>query len=323
MFGAKDDGLSSSQSGAKAPRPVDYPTDGNYNESGSTGSTLDAQAVACGVQNGKIDMHGNENFCPGEQHAASACDTNFQDSQFSVPTATLPKIERVSAPVVLAHEPTPNFAARMCSYLKTFVPCLGPHSQALDDDILNPGHTIVKRPEPGRRSNPSKKLANKIATPTAKTFEKGVFDASTDAVDVMPISAMPPDVYSTGGPPFNSAPLSFRTDVPMQSQSRLNMDISQNHIPGQGGYSLRPSLLHSAQVHWNAGGTSNTRDGGPFRNDFASPMTGLAHKQDGLAHNSFGNMHYDVSGQPHASHQMIGIVRNSYASHPTSRQADF
>ncbi|MGB1601297.1 MAG: hypothetical protein ACPIOQ_51655, partial [Promethearchaeia archaeon] len=67
------------------------------------------------------------------------------------PTKSLLEIERAvtsSGSYVLAQEPKPSAVARVCSYMKTFLPCLGPHSQVLDDDILNPQHTVVKRAEP-------------------------------------------------------------------------------------------------------------------------------------------------------------------------------
>jgi hypothetical protein len=189
--------------------------------------------AASGQHTSDTDVMCNENLS-ADQQATKLSDHNMLSSQLLRPAETLPKIESGSAPFVLAQEPKPNFVVRLCSYLKTYVPCLGPHSQALDDDILNPGHTIVKRPEPGRRNTAAKKkLANQqgIASPP-KTFDRGAFDASTDAHDVMPAASVAPDVYSTaGGPPYNPAPLSFRQNPLQPDESELNTSHNMhNHM---------------------------------------------------------------------------------------------
>ena len=139
----------------QVPQPDDY----SGNESESTSSTLDAQAA--------VSQHqGDSGACiaPMTPHA------NIYHSQLLSPARSLPKLE--PAPYVFATEPRPSAGARLCSYLKTFMPCLGTHSQALDDDILNPGHTIVKRAEPGTRSKTPKKSAFKEKGPGPESFGK-------------------------------------------------------------------------------------------------------------------------------------------------------
>lgn len=164
----------SSPGGAqKVPLPFDYPVGSKYNESESTQSTLDAQAAANG-------QHDN-NLSPGER-MATMTHNNINAKQLLSPTASLPRIDTDTDTYVLDKEPTPNFGTRMCSYFKTFLPCLGPHSQVLDDDILNPSHTIVKRAEPGRQSAKKKQDKEKgpSAASPAKAFDHGVFDATTE-----------------------------------------------------------------------------------------------------------------------------------------------
>ena len=158
--------------GQQVPQPVDYPGNGMYNESESTQSTQDAQAAASQHQVGSEAC-----MTPTTPHA------NIYNSQLLSPARSLPKIEPQSAPFVLATEPKPNAAARLWSYLKTFCPCLGPHSQALDDDILNPGHTIVKRAEPGRRSKTAKKGTSKEKEPGPGPPAKYHAGVSGDEVD--------------------------------------------------------------------------------------------------------------------------------------------
>ena len=151
----------------QVPQPDDY----SGNESESTSSTLDAQAA--------VSQHqGDSGACmvPMTPHA------NIYHSQLLSPARSLPKIE--PAPYVFATEPRPSAGARLCSYLKTFMPCLGPHSQALDDDILNPGHTIVKRAEPGKRSKTPQKSACKEKGPGPESFGKH-HDGVSDEQEVL------------------------------------------------------------------------------------------------------------------------------------------
>mmetsp|Transcript_34456 Transcript_34456/g.108058 ORF Transcript_34456/g.108058 Transcript_34456/m.108058 type:complete len:332 (-) Transcript_34456:76-1071(-) len=53
---------------------------------------------------------------------------------------------------VRSREPRPNVFRRWVSNIKLYFTCCGPHSQALDDDILNPGHAVVKRAAPGNQN---------------------------------------------------------------------------------------------------------------------------------------------------------------------------
>ena len=184
---ALDSGIASdvhsSPAAQKIPLPVDYPAGSNYNESESTQSTLDAQAAANGQHNAESDLHDN-NLSPGER-MASMTYNNIHANQLLSPAASLPRKDADADTYVLDKEPTPNFGVRMCSYFKTFLPCLGPHSQVLDDDILNPSHTIVKRAEPGRQSVKKKQDKDKgpSAASPAKAFDRGVFDATTEGYD--------------------------------------------------------------------------------------------------------------------------------------------
>ena len=132
----------------KVPQPIDFQVNNNYNESESAQSNLDTQAAVNGEHQGVSDLNNSDGFSPSEKAARFTLPT-IHNNQLFCPASPLPQIER--APYVLSKEPTPNFAARMCSYFKTFLPCLVTHSQLLDDDVLNPGHTVVKRAEPGRK----------------------------------------------------------------------------------------------------------------------------------------------------------------------------
>jgi len=114
---AREEDLQRQAAAHAVPAPADYQRNSNYTESESTQSTLDAQAVA--------DLH--EITHPG--HHTLSGPANNNDTQLLSPAASLPKIERQSAPYVCAREPRPNVGTRMCSYIKTFLPCLGTHSQ--------------------------------------------------------------------------------------------------------------------------------------------------------------------------------------------------
>ena len=172
----------------KMPWPLSH-VNSNYNESESTQSTLDARgwtpASSTGVDADlkiQADTSRAQNpealpVPPGNEGAAQVkTHARDFDDQLLTPTKSLLEIERAvtsSGSYVLAQEPKPSAVARVCSYMKTFLPCLGPHSQVLDDDILNPQHTVVKRAEPGRR------------TPSKGPKRKSLFDVKTAGKDVM------------------------------------------------------------------------------------------------------------------------------------------
>lgn len=69
-----------------------------------------------------------------------------------------------SSAIVKDRAPPPSAMSKCWSSLRALCPCAGPHSQVLDDDILNPGHTVAKRrPAPGTMK--PKPAANKPAAP--------------------------------------------------------------------------------------------------------------------------------------------------------------
>jgi len=116
---AREEDLRRQAAAHAVPAPVEYQTNSNYTESESTQSTLDAQAVA--------DLHDITH--PGHHTLSGPANKGNRDTQLLSPAASLPKIERQSAPYVCAREPRPNARTRMCSYIKTLLPCLGTHSQ--------------------------------------------------------------------------------------------------------------------------------------------------------------------------------------------------
>uniref|UniRef100_A0A7S4H8T4 Uncharacterized protein n=2 Tax=Guillardia theta TaxID=55529 RepID=A0A7S4H8T4_GUITH len=76
--------------------------------------------------------------------------------------------------LVRSREPAPALHKRMISSFKACFPCFGPHSQMLDDDILNPGHTVAKmRKQPGRAGENKQQHE-------AKTPEREMSNAAAD-----------------------------------------------------------------------------------------------------------------------------------------------
>jgi hypothetical protein len=147
--------------GQKVPNPLNLPRNRKYNDfEESTQSTQETQAMP-DQHPLELDINYNKLESPVKVHIPR--DAIVHDKYLLTPAKSLPEIERDKAPYVLAKEPTPNFVKRSWSYLKTFMPCFGTHSQALDDDILNPHHTIVKRVTPGRKSTTTPKQTPEVA----------------------------------------------------------------------------------------------------------------------------------------------------------------